>query len=177
MLDSHLIAKTYPVANEKNIVFFNDYRITVLADRLFRIEKDSEKLFCDKATQSIWYRNVDAQDFKVKKFLGKVEITTSKVKLVVNAEYDKSYAVVDGKKKKLSNNGNLLGTYRTLDGYDGDRFTHDNLRPITLENGVCSKTGVAIIKAKPSGAKGTYMKRICISSTMGAGVHVDLSNL
>ncbi len=35
----------------------------------------------------------------------------------------------------------------------------------------------AIIKAKPSGAKGTYMKRICISSTMGAGVHVDLSNL
>ena len=35
----------------------------------------------------------------------------------------------------------------------------------------------AIIKAKPSGAKGTYMKKICISSTMGAGVHVDLSNL
>lgn len=35
----------------------------------------------------------------------------------------------------------------------------------------------AIIKAKPSGAKGTYMKRISISSTMGAGVHVDLANL
>ena len=35
----------------------------------------------------------------------------------------------------------------------------------------------AIIKAKPAGAKGTYMKKICISSTMGAGVHVDLSNL
>ncbi|MBR1649271.1 MAG: 50S ribosomal protein L1 [Alphaproteobacteria bacterium] len=35
----------------------------------------------------------------------------------------------------------------------------------------------AIIKAKPSGAKGTYMKRISISSTMGAGIHVDLANL
>ena len=35
----------------------------------------------------------------------------------------------------------------------------------------------AIIKAKPSGAKGTYMKRISISSTMGAGVRVDLANL
>ena len=35
----------------------------------------------------------------------------------------------------------------------------------------------AVIKAKPAGAKGTYMKKICISSTMGAGVHVDLANL
>ena len=35
----------------------------------------------------------------------------------------------------------------------------------------------AIIKAKPSGAKGTYLKKISISSTMGAGVHVDLTNL
>lgn len=35
----------------------------------------------------------------------------------------------------------------------------------------------AIIKAKPAGAKGTYMKKVSISSTMGAGVHVDLANL
>lgn len=35
----------------------------------------------------------------------------------------------------------------------------------------------AVIKAKPSGAKGTYMKKIAISSTMGAGIHVDLANL
>jgi large subunit ribosomal protein L1 len=31
----------------------------------------------------------------------------------------------------------------------------------------------AVSKAKPSGAKGTYMKRMAISSTMGPGVHVD----
>jgi large subunit ribosomal protein L1 len=35
----------------------------------------------------------------------------------------------------------------------------------------------AVIKAKPAGAKGTYLKRISISSTMGAGVHVDVSNI
>ena len=115
MLDKHLIATTYPVANEKNIVLYGDYRITVLSDRLFRIEKDSEKVFCDEATQSVWYRNAKPQEFEVKKFSGKVEITTSKVKLVVNSDYEKSYCVVDGKKKKLSNKGNLLGTYRTLD--------------------------------------------------------------
>ena len=33
----------------------------------------------------------------------------------------------------------------------------------------------ALIKAKPSGAKGTYVKRVAISSSMGPGVQVDTS--
>jgi len=33
----------------------------------------------------------------------------------------------------------------------------------------------AIAKAKPSGAKGTYVKRIALSSTMGPGVKIDTS--
>ena len=148
MLDNHLIAKTYPLADEKNVVLFSDYRITVLSDRLFRVEKDFDKIFCNDATQSIWYRNAKPQKFKVKKYDDKVEITTSKVKLVVKTDYEKSYVVIDGKKKKLSNDGNLLGTYRTLDGYDGDRYVYDKLKKIELENGVCSKTGVAILDDK-----------------------------
>ncbi len=35
----------------------------------------------------------------------------------------------------------------------------------------------AIIKAKPSGAKGTYVKRASLSSTMGPGVKLDVANL
>ncbi len=35
----------------------------------------------------------------------------------------------------------------------------------------------AVAKAKPSGAKGTYIKRVAISSTMGPGVHVDPSSV
>jgi large subunit ribosomal protein L1 len=32
----------------------------------------------------------------------------------------------------------------------------------------------ALIKAKPSTAKGTYLKKVCISSTMGPGINVDV---
>lgn len=35
----------------------------------------------------------------------------------------------------------------------------------------------AVIKAKPSGAKGNYVKRVAISSTMGPGVKIDPSSL
>ncbi|TPW25885.1 50S ribosomal protein L1 [Pararhizobium mangrovi] len=35
----------------------------------------------------------------------------------------------------------------------------------------------AVIKAKPAGAKGNYLQRVAVSSTMGAGVKVDPSTL
>jgi large subunit ribosomal protein L1 len=35
----------------------------------------------------------------------------------------------------------------------------------------------AVNRAKPTGAKGTYMKRVAISSTMGPGVHVEVASL
>jgi large subunit ribosomal protein L1 len=35
----------------------------------------------------------------------------------------------------------------------------------------------AVAKAKPAGAKGTYIQRLAVSSTMGPGVKVDLSSV
>jgi len=35
----------------------------------------------------------------------------------------------------------------------------------------------AIVKAKPAGAKGTYVQKVALSSTMGPGVRVDITSL
>ncbi len=35
----------------------------------------------------------------------------------------------------------------------------------------------AVIKAKPSGAKGTYVKKIAVSSTMGPGLKIDVASV
>jgi large subunit ribosomal protein L1 len=35
----------------------------------------------------------------------------------------------------------------------------------------------ALVKAKPSAAKGTYIKKISLSSTMGAGINLDISDV
>jgi large subunit ribosomal protein L1 len=35
----------------------------------------------------------------------------------------------------------------------------------------------ALVKAKPSSAKGTYLKKVTVSSTMGPGVNIDVPGL
>jgi large subunit ribosomal protein L1 len=34
-----------------------------------------------------------------------------------------------------------------------------------------------VLKAKPAGAKGTYVKKVSLSSTMGPGVKIDSASL
>jgi large subunit ribosomal protein L1 len=35
----------------------------------------------------------------------------------------------------------------------------------------------AVNRAKPAGAKGTYLKRVAVSSTMGPGVHLEVASV
>ena len=144
MLDKHLIVKTAPKANPENMAFWKDYRVTVLGDRIFRLEKSENKRFRDEATTRIWFRNVAKQDFSVDATENDLTIKTSCVTLVIKEDREDCYAIIDGHKKALDNSENLKGTARTLDGYNGDTF-NDTGKLITLEDGVCSLSGIAVL--------------------------------
>ncbi len=147
MLDKHLIAACFPVADEANIIKFKNYRVTVLADRLFRIECDKDGIFTDEATQSVWFRNMPKQKFAVSEKSGTLKIKTDKVTLVLADTIEDSYVLLGRKKVAINNEQNLLGTYRTLDGCEGGiyRGNHQEFNePLQLEMGVISKNGVAV---------------------------------
>jgi hypothetical protein len=122
MLDKHLIATCFPIADEANIVFFKDFRVTVLSDRLFRIEKDKTHSFTDEATQSVWFRNMPKQNFVVKADENTLRIKTGRATLVLKDTVEDSYVILSGKKLAINNKQNLLGTYRTLDGCEGGTY-------------------------------------------------------
>lgn len=142
-MQKHLTVKTRPVANEKNTVFFEDYRITVLDTGLFRIEQARDEHFNDSATQHIWFRDMPPQSFEITKGKGEISVKTARATLTVCRDMKQSRILIDGRSLPLENAENLLGTYRTLDCFDGEYYIRDGSR-LKLECGVCSKNGVAI---------------------------------
>ncbi len=60
-------------------------------------------------------------------------------------------------------------------------IVHAGIGKVTFANQALSENAhafyEAILKAKPSGAKGTYLKRVSLSSTMGAGIKVNVASL
>ena len=157
MLDKHLIAKTEPAALQENMVEREGVRITVLGDRLFRIEQEPEGHFCDQATQTVWFRRFEQVSFSVSENqeASELKIATDSVALVWKGSIEESFVVFAGQEKKsfLNNSENLLGTYRTLDCCDGDQFISFDSdgqpsEKIQLGYGVVSRNGVALLDRK-----------------------------
>lgn len=150
MLKSQLIAKTTPKADRNNVVHWMDYRVTVLTDRLFRIEKSPQMKFRDEATQAIWHRNTERQQFEISGDQTHAVIETPVCRLVLYKDRSQCYAEIGDSRRSLNNHGNLLGTYRTLDCCNGDTYFKSwelgaTPHTIQLGMGVCSKTGLAIL--------------------------------
>ena len=153
MLNAHLKVKTAPKACAENIVFWENYRVTVLGARLFRIEQSENGRFRDCATQAVWFRDMPKQKFCVEFVDNRAVISTPKCKLILSKDRGQVCVELDGKRIFADNFGNLLGTYRTLDNCNGDtHFRHwvkgDKPYKIKLEAGVCSLSGVAVLEDK-----------------------------
>lgn len=148
-LDKHLIVKTAPVALKENIVFWQDYRVTVLGEKLFRLEKSKNHIFRDDATQSVWFRNFEKQDFTTEEGDNFLKIITKSVTIILMKRRRDCKIILNGKTLPIDNSENLLGTYRTLDCCDGNLFNahleKEKQSEIKLGVGVCSKNGVAVI--------------------------------
>ena len=55
--------KTEPVTDEAFTVINGSTRLSVITDRLVRVENSRNGAFCDGATQSVWFRNFSAPSF------------------------------------------------------------------------------------------------------------------
>lgn len=139
------------VACKENVVTLGNVRLTVLSERLLRYEESESGNFTDKTTQGVWKRNFPPVKFDVKKTKNCVKIITSAVTFVIfTDDFDKSYVILGDKKVKVTNDGNLGGTIRTLD--TDDRVLRENgvpnenvdRRHVKLCDGVVSKNGVAV---------------------------------
>lgn len=111
-------------------------RISVIADRLFRVEFSENGKFTDLPTQKVWCRNFDCPEFETSVSGNTAVVKTKLCSVAVNCSNGKVlYAEISGKKIKDLKKGNLGGTYRTLDGTVG---------AIPLGKGIVSENGTAL---------------------------------
>ena len=81
MLDSHLIAKTKPLPNPAQIYITDKVRVTVIAPELLRVEVSDSFVFCDEATQIVWFRDLGEHPFNLE-FQKDHVIATKKLNII-----------------------------------------------------------------------------------------------
>ena len=135
-----------PLAHAEAVVRGKDYRITVLTDRLLRLEYQADGTFCDTATQMALCREFPVPEFTVTNAEGLLVIETKSLRLV----YDKKPFSSTGLSVTLKGSysyyasiwhygdpaDTLGGTARTLDEADG---------AIPLGDGLMSTKGYALL--------------------------------
>lgn len=149
----NLLPDCAPVADKDNVILSDNYRITVLTDRLVRVERSKTGEFCDEATQTVFFRNLPKVEFKTEKTGKKLVVVTNRCRFVFNAGNGKALKVVlDGKVLPLKDRENLGGTCRTLDMRAGK---------VNLGKGILTKSGLSTLKDDGLIIKtdGTFIKR------------------
>ena len=153
LLSLSLSAKPFdPVAAKGAQVVVGNARFTVLTDRLVRMEYSESGAFEDHATLAIVNRNLPVPSFTTRKVGEGVVIRTSRLTLTYKGggEFTSSNLQVSFKMggrtvvwdPSKEDNGNLMGTARTLDGCTGPDHINNN---DPLERGILSRDGWAVV--------------------------------
>ena len=140
------VQQTRPHPRPEAVVQGPDYRITVLTDRLLRLEYQAEGRFTEQATQCVVCRDFPCPPFRVMETDTSLEIVTKELHLY----YDKKPFSTQGLRIQLvqsfgvygslwSYGDSLLdlkGTARTLDQANG---------AVPLEHGLMSREGFSVL--------------------------------
>ena len=132
-------------------------RITVIDAGTLRLEYAPDGKFVDKKSFLAVIRDNTYSNYRVRETSKNVTLETEKLKLVYKKSeggftatnlkitstkaIDKPFSWAPGKKQE----GNLKGTYRTLDGYDGEFLKYDNNRPMPIEDGLLATDGWTLL--------------------------------
>ena len=155
-----------PIAHPEATICGGSYRITVLTDRLLRLEYEREGAFCDMATQMALCREFPLPEFTVTDKAGQLIVETKALRLV----YDKAPFSATGLSVTLKGSysyyasiwhygdpaDTLGGTARTLDEADG---------AIPLGMGLMSAKGYAVLDDSHS------MRMDCEGNLLPAQAH------
>jgi len=152
LIPSHLVPNFDPKSKPGAVVVVPNLRVTVLTQRLLRIEYSPSNQFEDRPSQPFWFRNqpVPEFDYQTKSIKGVkenreiLEITTPDLVFKFTLGTVPTPETLSIRIKSMGstwhfkdeNVGNLKGTYRTLDNRDGK---------VTLEQGLLSIDGWALI--------------------------------
>lgn len=155
-----LCAMQTPQAQDlhKNVAYADNHvRFTVISDGAVRMEYAPDGQFVDAKSFVAVQRAYPAADYRVKRGAW-IEIATPKMVLRyrknsgpftasnLSVRSPKRAAVPFVWKPGMQQKGNLKGTYRTLDGYDGDTYVYDERRPkMPIEDGLLATDGWTLI--------------------------------
>ena len=153
------LAQTPQAENlQKNVAYADgQVRFTVISDGAVRLEYAPDGQFVDAKSFVAVEREYPAAEYRVKKGSW-IEIATPKMVVRykknsgpftaanLSIRSPKGAAVPFVWKPGATQKGNLKGTYRTLDGYDGDTYLYDERRPkMPIEDGLLATDGWTLI--------------------------------
>lgn len=142
-----------------NVVYQdNNVRFTLIDEGTLRLEYAPDGKFVDNKSFMAVIRNYPQVKYAIKSNAKQVVISTAKLRLVYkkgNAPLTKDNLTISSTKAiktpfvwkpGMQQKGNLKGTYRTLDGYDGSEYQYSNPKhEMPIEDGILATDGWTLI--------------------------------